>query len=1310
MSRYDDIIKLTNKNKKEEQTSARYNDIVSIVKQIKKGSYVQPKVTFTPTKIEDVYKDNRSNFVKAYGNLGTGVLSGITKIGKALTSYTGMDESDKKLSNIINKKQQQMSLTTSSIKSAGARKAAEITSTIGEMTPALGTAVLTGGTGGAVISGLTSAGGYMSDAESKGASKSDKILYGTLLGIAEGLTDKITFGSAGKAFKAAKTGKITKSLLSAGITAAENAVQEAVMEPIQEATSEIVLGKSDLTGIGERMLNSGINGALVGVILGGASSGMGKAIDITNKVANGGTVTKAEIQQAAQEAQKNNVEPIQINTGVQAPTTQNKTVLSQGSEITQPSAESSIKGTEQANMTIKDKSLNIAQETTRDTQDIVKDIPTKLTNPKKVKAVTSDFYRNMRDSFDKSIADRITGNFDKAKLANVNMQNELANDLKTNIVDRLGIKKGSEESALVQRYGEKEITLEELKTLSPNKWQNIVEADKYFRNKYNELIDYINEVRKTIYPNVEAQVIALEEANQKISEKIKTKKQELANTKSDTKKYSNLQAQIDNLILKFNSNDNMLKSDELLRQKRVLKREDYYRHFQEEGEKFSDIFSSAKSDIDPKLVGISAFTKPNAKWSSIATRRTENKTKYDAVGGFLNYIPQASFMMNIDPQINNLRTITKELRTQMSDQQDNTAANELILHLDKLTNKLAGKQTDSDRVLIDLFRRDRIKVAKKIVGRIKSNLILGNVGSAVSQVLNMPQIIGKVKNPSDLANGLIDTIKGADYSQSQFINERYKSDIASQFDTKLIDQPKKLALWMVGALDEVTTKAGWNAFYRQAVRKGIDNPIQYADNLTREMVGGRGLGEKTIAQESFAVQTLAPFTVEVGNTMRVYKDMLKEKDFVGLFITIIASYLLNKGLEEIRGTGGALDILGAVEDALDEEDTSVLQKGGRIAGELLSNTPGGQLIAGLIPETDTYFGETKVLPKRSDLFGKNDPTRYGTGSMFQSAIKNPITTIVTPYGGKQIQKTIEGLKMFEKPTSGSYTNKGQLRFPVEDTTGKKIQAALFGQYASKEAVKYFKENKLPYSEKITKFFNDNSNNGISSKETINIMKELKNIDDKPVITQKDIDNMKKIDPNTAKGMKLTQSKTKQKLDYIQNSNFTDTQKTTMIDYILSKEQKEKISTISTETELNKEQATQFFVDNYGANEYQEYKNIMKLDVDNSKKNKLLAMSTTSETPVTAEEIAQIDEVSYETFAKLDLDGRKKYIKLANAGIDQEELVKYYKGKGKIKGIKGRNGRTISGSKKAAMIKFVQTLSLTREEKIYLLEQAGYKMR
>lgn len=51
------------------------------------------------------------------------------------------------------------------------------------------------------------------------------------------------------------------------------------------------------------------------------------------------------------------------------------------------------------------------------------------------------------------------------------------------------------------------------------------------------------------------------------------------------------------------------------------------------------------------------------------------------------------------------------------------------------------------------------------------------------------------------------------------------------------------------------------------------------------------------------------------------------------------------------------------------------------------------------------------------------------------------------------------------PIAGSYTDSGNLRFPVEETPGNVLQAALFGQYANKNAQTYFDEGYAPLKEK-----------------------------------------------------------------------------------------------------------------------------------------------------------------------------------------------------------------------------------------------------
>jgi hypothetical protein len=692
-----------------------------------------------------------------------------------------------------------------------------------------------------------------------------------------------------------------------------------------------------------------------------------------------------------------------------------------------------------------------------------------LNTQDKVKRVgmTKDFYRNMRNLFDKKTADRVTGEFDEAKLNNVKLSNELANDLKENVVNKYNIQKGSKDSALIQKYGEGLIGEAELKKESPNNWQNIIEADKYFRKQYDILIDKINASRKTIYPNVEKTILEYENKIQDTTQKIRSKQAELKATQKGTTKYENLKNQINSLHLKKQSYIATIESDEILRNKRVEKRQDYYRHFQEMAEGFNALRNilSTSSDIAPKMVGTSDFTKPNAKFSSITQRRTGNKTKYDAIGGLLDYIPTASFMINIDPQIYKFRKMTNDIKDQMGKE---TYANQAIQFMTEWTNGLAGKQNYIDRATqktLDSLTwgqgRKAIKGLNWLSGRIKSNMILGNMSSVLSQSLNLPQVVGKVKNPKLLMQGLADTFNpNTDYSQSQFIMERYKSDIKSQFDTKLIEQPKKLAVWMLGALDQAVTKTGWNALYRQAIEKNIPNPIQYANNNIRDLVAGRGIGEKTILQESKVVSALLPFTVEVGNLNRVLKDFGREKDIAGLFILFIVANLLNKGIEEIGGSGKTFDPIEALKEALTEEDITVLERIGRVGGEILSSLPAGQQIAALYPE---YGNKDLGLPTRDKLFGDNDPTRFGTGSMYSKIGKDPITTLITPWGGTQIKRTTDALKMYDKDLPGSYTDSGKLRFPVKDDKLTKVQAALFGQYASKEAREYFDKNRRPLS-------------------------------------------------------------------------------------------------------------------------------------------------------------------------------------------------------------------------------------------------------
>lgn len=667
---------------------------------------------------------------------------------------------------------------------------------------------------------------------------------------------------------------------------------------------------------------------------------------------------------------------------------------------------------------------------------------------------TRDVFRNFEKAFGENfdvVKRALLDPFDASKKARIEDEILLTNSLKSDIVDKLGIKKGSKESKLVQRFGEKRISLDELQKELPDTWKNVVEADKWFREKYDTLIDEIN-----------APLIA----------RGKTP---------------------------------------------VPKRNDYYRHFKEMDDTFAGIKNVFESNqlISPKLEGLSEFTKPGTKWASFKQKRGLGEFKEDAVGGFLEYIKAGTYAKHIDPEIPKFRQLKNAIDE--ANPVGIKGVNHFSEFLDEWTNGLAGKTGFIDRAFIKGKGRKAAAILNLMNSRMKSNAVLGNASSALSQIANVPQGIAHVKNPVHLAGGLEGYFKslvgGGDktlYDQSGFLKERL-TDSFSQFDTKIMQQPKKLAQWMLGALDETGTKFIWSAEYRKAVADGVQNPIKTADDMTRKLVAGRGIGEVPEIQRQKLFQLVAPFTLEVGNLWNVQKDMFKDKDFAGLAILYGANHLLNNAMEDVRGSRVVFDPIDAIRTGLEETEGEGFSDRlaaitGNLAGETLGNIPTGQIVAQLFPEfskktdieipdfvekitpkllkTEGEEGEPSTLkiPSREDLFGETDPTRFGTDLPLVKALGKPFSTFALPFGGQQIRKTTEGaqalgllpaleggkVKFPEFPSARTKTDK--LISPVKPTISSTIQGLVFGKSAIPEVRAYYESGKPPFGEKQTEKF------------------------------------------------------------------------------------------------------------------------------------------------------------------------------------------------------------------------------------------------
>jgi len=202
------------------------------------------------------------------------------------------------------------------------KKLAELASSIGNMAVGGAVSALNPGAGTAYFA-LSSAGSYYDDAKQRGMTNREAENYAGIMGLMEGTTEEISFGNFSKAGKTVKTlikgsgkevakegieqiGKasIKTALKDYGIGIADNVMQEALIEPIQETVAGAVGGqdKANWENMGQRMLQSGIDGGLVAAITGGAEIGIQSCVGIVEKSKRGETITQNELKNAVKDA------------------------------------------------------------------------------------------------------------------------------------------------------------------------------------------------------------------------------------------------------------------------------------------------------------------------------------------------------------------------------------------------------------------------------------------------------------------------------------------------------------------------------------------------------------------------------------------------------------------------------------------------------------------------------------------------------------------------------------------------------------------------------------------------------------------------------------------------------------------------------------------------------------------------------------------------------------------------------------------------------------------------------------------------
>lgn len=642
-----------------------------------------------------------------------------------------------------------------------------------------------------------------------------------------------------------------------------------------------------------------------------------------------------------------------------------------------------------------------------------------LQDTSKFMSVARDVYRNSEKVFGEfwpKIKKEVFDPFDAAKGHMVREERHLTDSLQSEIIEKLGITRKSKESAAVMDYGEKMKSYDDLvKEFGEQKADNIVTAAKWFRGEYDRMLDEVNAVRARIYPGQENKLIP--------------------------------------------------------------KRQNYFRHYEEMSQNWGGLKNAFEdpglSNMSPALLELGEKgTGAKSKWLSFAQKRFGSKTERDAVGGFLNYVPNFAYAKHIDPQTARIRTFVKML-TDMTEKSKNL--NNYIEGMRKWGDDLAGLANFVDRFAEHApgGRRglDILDWANK---RAKRNAILGNIGTALSQSFNVPNGISVARAHSvrGLTRSFGDIVHYGDegtavaWKDSDFINERYKNSMYDKFSVGFFEKSSDMAGWLISILDEAGTKFIWNSMYEKALAEGVANPVKYADDLTRKTVAGRGVGEVPLVQKSKVFQMVAPFQLEVTNVWHVLgdKDPHKIRQIATLFG---AMWIWNQAAEEITGSDVTMDPVQAFYDSyqIAVSEATIKEKGvkvtGRVLGETLSGLPMGNYLGA------AFAGVSGMDEKaREEFFSENgDPVRYGTIPLLYRAATNPLFGLLPAWGGRQLEKTLGGIDAL---ANGEVRDaEGAPLMDVKPGVAGVLQNILFGKWApniryekelEKEMMSLYKEN------------------------------------------------------------------------------------------------------------------------------------------------------------------------------------------------------------------------------------------------------------
>ena len=531
----------------------------------------------------------------------------------------------------------------------------------------------------------------------------------------------------------------------------------------------------------------------------------------------------------------------------------------------------------------------------------------------------------------------------------------------------------------------------------------------------------------------------------------------------------------------------------------IPKRDDYMRHFQVLNDKFSQFGipfnpqSMQEHVLPTDINGLTEFWSPQKNYFANLRPREGMRTTLDAITGIDGYISGIANLIYHTEDIQrgrafeelirenfgedkgwkNLKELPEEEQAERIEQIQGSHLSEYAAWLHEWTNNLAGKKNKLDRIVEEYFGRKVFSILDGM-GKGTSGTMLGfNLSSALTNLIAPVQAMAKT-NKAAVLRGTADTIKNIFIKDSFMEDNRF---LTARMGTEMLskrpwDKIRDTGFIFMKGMDWFASNQIVRSKYYELKSKGLSDEEAHAGagQFAARIMGDRTKGAMPQLYNSKVFNILAQFQLEVNNqlysmfydTYHESRESAKERagsTAAGMVFTLgqlfIFTHIFGQTFKAITGYNPTFDVIAILGTALgigddDDDEKTPMERLQKAADMLVDALPYSSLFSdgGRIPVTNMIPDIMGIITGSEDEYGRKK-TMASEGKK--------ILPYLLPTGGNQIKKTIGGLKMFsdDLPVTGSYTDKGDLRFPVKENPANVVQAAIFGQWANKNAREYF---------------------------------------------------------------------------------------------------------------------------------------------------------------------------------------------------------------------------------------------------------------